>query len=360
MFSDNVPLDAEKALKEEAARRGLLFMGPDCGTAYIAGTPLAFANEVPRGSVGVIAASGTGLQEFAVLLSRLGSGIAHGIGVGGRDLSDAVGGLSTLAAIDLLAADEDTTHIVLIAKPPGSDTAARVFQRLAACGKPVTACVFGMAAGDVAPGIHRAVTLKDAAEQVTGRLIASPDFDLGDRASALGRALTPARRLIRGLFSGGTLCTEAQTVLREAGLEVRSNAPAGTPGDAADGPGAGHTILDLGADEYTVGRPHPMIEPAVRTPLLAQALADDACAVVLLDVVLGHGAHEDPAGAVADVVRGAGTHRPCVIASVCGTPGDPQGLDAQCRALRDAGVVLAPCNADAAALAAAVVTTGRT
>jgi len=348
LFSDNVPLEAEKALKREAARRGLLLMGPDCGTAYIAGTPLAFANAVPRGNVGVIAASGTGLQEFAVLLSRLGAGISHGIGVGGRDLSDAVGGLSTLAAIDLLAADADTAHVVLISKPPGAATAGEVFARLAGCGKPATACVFGVGPARVAAGITLSPTLKAAAEQVTGQRLATSVPDALSRD--LAATLPATRRWIRGLFCGGTLCTEAQVVLRQAGLAVASNAP--LPGHASSD--AGNSILDLGADEYTVGRPHPMIEPAVRSPLLAEALADDECAVVLLDVVLGHGAHVDPAGAVAAVVDAAAADRPCVIASLCGTPGDPQGFESQAQKLRDAGVVLAPSNADAAALATAL------
>jgi len=358
IFSDNVSLDDERALKQEAAQRGLLLMGPDCGTAYVAGVPLAFANEVPRGRIGVVSASGTGLQELAVQLARRGAGISHGIGVGGRDLGDAVGGLATRAALDLLASDAHTEQIVLISKPPGAAAAREVFAHLAACGKPATACVFGIDPAQVPAGIAFAPTLEAAARLIAGEPPAAPDLDA--RARPLAAALPAARRRIRGLFAGGTLCTESQAVLRGAGLRVRSNAPLGPGADGGAGPGndadaeGGHILLDLGADEYTRGRPHPMIEPGVRSPLLAEALADPRCAVVLLDVVLGHGAHPDPARAVADAMRAAPAGRPCVIASVCGTAADPQGYERQARTLREAGVVVARSNADAAALAAAV------
>ncbi len=149
IFSDNVSLEDEVALKREASARGLLVMGPDCGTAILAGVPIAFANAVPRGNVGIVSASGTGLQEVSVLLARMGAGVSHGIGVGGRDLSDSVGGLTTLQSIDLLADDDRTAHIVLISKPPGAQTAKKVFARLSGCGKPVSVCMFGL--GDTAP-----------------------------------------------------------------------------------------------------------------------------------------------------------------------------------------------------------------
>ena len=381
LFSDNVPLESERALKERAHARGLLVMGPDCGTAYVAGTPLAFANVVPRGRIGVVAASGTGLQEVAVLLARTGAGISHGIGVGGRDLSDAVGGISTLDAIDLLASDAGTDHLILVSKPPGPRTARLVFERLAAAGKPCTAVVFGAGVGGVGmpptatatppagqrePGTDPdpdpqgrwaaapsagpvlAPTLKAAVERATGCTIA-PDYDLGAVARREAARLEPERHALRGLFCGGTLATEARVVLAAAGPAVASNA-------ANAGPNAPHTVIDLGADEYTVGRPHPMIDPAPRTAKLREALADPEVAVVLLDVVLGLGAHDDPARPVCDAVPEAGG--PAVVASVCGTRDDPQDYARQATMLADAGVIVAPSNADAAALAAAILGRG--
>ncbi len=361
LFSDNVPLEAERALKEHAHALGLLVMGPDCGTAYIAGTPLAFANVVPRGRVGVIAASGTGLQEVAVLLARAGAGISHGIGVGGRDLSDAVGGASTLDAIGLLASDAGTDHLILVSKPPGPRTARRVLARLAASGKPCTAVVFGADGIEAPPGGPVLVpTLKDAVERATGRPIAS-GHDAEGVARREAERLAAGRRALRGLFCGGTLATEALAVLAASGIDA---APGPAP-PAPSGSNAPHRVIDLGADEYTVGRPHPMIDPALRTEKLREALADREVAVVLLDVVLGLGAHPDPARPVCDAirdavgegpaVRDAGRAGPVVVASVCGTDDDPQDRARQAAMLVGAGVLVAPSNADAAALAAAIL-----
>ena len=351
LFSDNVPLEAERALKQRAHALGLLVMGPDCGTAWIAGTPLAFANVVPRGRIGVIAASGTGLQEVAVLLARAGAGISHGIGVGGRDLSDAVGGVSTLDAVDLLASDAGTDHLILVSKPPGPRTTRRVLERLAAAGKPSTAVVFGAHGFETPPdGPVLVSTLKDAAERATGRPVA-PGFDAAAIASREAERLAEGRRTLRGLFCGGTLATEAHAVLASAGVDAAS----GPASPARSGSNASHCVIDLGADEYTAGRPHPMIDPALRTGMLREALADREVAVVLLDVVLGLGAHPDPARPVCDAVRAAGRAAPAVVASVCGTGDDPQDHGRQSAMLRDAGVVVAPSNADAAATAAAVL-----
>ena len=307
LFSDHVSVEDEVALKEEAGRRGLLVMGPDCGTAIIGGVPLAFANRVRRGDIGVVAASGTGLQEFSVLVHRGGGGISHGIGVGGRDLSDAVGAASTLAALDLLEADASTRHIAIISKPPGPRTEAALIARLAGCPMSVTLCLVGRDEASLPANVRLAPTLRDAARLALGR---------GASGSRPGfETLPPARpgRIV-GLYSGGTLCAEAQAILRRAGERVGSNAPilgvarAGRVEPGSEGLpviNSGHLLLDLGADEYTTGRPHPMIEPAMRAPALAQALADPGVAVVLLDVVLGTGCPLDPAAAIARAIESA-------------------------------------------------------
>ena len=349
VFSDNVSVADERALKEEARARGLLMMGPDCGSAIIAGAPLGFANAVNRGEIGIVAASGTGLQEVSCLIARAGGGISHAIGVGGRDLSDAVGGITTLAAIDALDADAATQRIVLISKPPGAAVTARVFERIAASAKPFTVCFFGLDAPVVPANAAFTPTLRAAAEHALGGATLGADFD----PPPAGR--DPGRHRIVGLYAGGTLCAEAETILIAAGEAVRSNVPIPgalplSPGDA-DG---GHVLIDLGADEYTLGRPHPMIEPAVRREALARALADDSAAVILLDVVIGHGAHHDPAGAIAGVLAGV-TRRPAVVASVCGTDGDPQVYGDQVEILRRAGAIVAPSNAHAAEAALAVI-----
>jgi FdrA protein len=340
IFSDNVPLEEEVVLKRDASARGLLVMGPDCGTALIGGVPLAFANAVPRGDVGIVSASGTGLQEVACLLAHAGRGVSHGIGVGGRDLSEAVGGLMTLAALDALEADRATRRIVVISKPPSPAVIAAVRARAARCRKPVVLCLLGAEPAASKGKLTFARTLEAAAAAVSGK-----------RVPAL-RVAVPARRgWIRGLFSGGTLCAEAQIVLMDEGHRVQSNAPVPGAQPLARGR-AGHRLLDLGADEFTRGRPHPMIDPALRNDHLARALRERDVAVVLLDVVLGTGAHPDPAALIAQVVRGAGPRAAPVVASVTGTDADAQGYARQVAVLRAAGVTVARSNAEAARIAA--------
>lgn len=313
VFSDNVPIEEEVALKRLAAQKGLLLMGPDCGTALIAGAPLAFANAVPRGEIGIVSASGTGLQEVSSLIARLGGGISHGIGVGGRDLDARVGALGTLAALDLLEADPGTKTIVLLSKPPAPEVAKRVLERVKRSAKRCVVCFLGSSER----GLAR--TLTEAAELALGRKLPRARLDLPKKR----------RGTIRGLFCGGTLCAEARLIVG----------------------GERHRLIDLGDDRYTRSRPHPMLEPELRDVHIAQALGDRGVAVLLLDVVIGYGAHPDPAGVVSRAVQGA---KKPVIASVTGTEADPQGWSRQAAILRAAGVIVAASNARAAEAAAAL------
>ena len=321
LFSDNVPLEDEAALKRLAGERGLLMMGPDCGTAIIAGTPLAFANVLPRGDIGIVSASGTGLQEVAALIARMGGGISHGIGVGGRDLDARIGALGTLAAIEALAADPETAKIVLISKPPAPEVALRVLERIKGTSKPCVVCFLGMER-DQSPMF--AGTLTEAAERILGKRLAP--FPVKEIRKVKG-----AR--VEGLYCGGTLCAEAELIFRHKGL-------------------SGHGFfVDLGDDEYTRGRPHPMIEPEIRNDHVARAMANPEVGLVLVDVVLGFGAHENPAGVLLKAIKG---QKP-VLASVTGTEQDPQVWSRQVALLREAGVVVAASNAHAAELAAEAV-----
>ena len=345
IFSDNVPIEDEAALKREARERRLFVMGPDCGTAIVAGGPLGFANVVPRGDIGIIGASGTGIQEVSCLIARAGRGISHAIGTGGRDLKAEVGGVTTLMAIDALEADDRTKHVVLISKPPAASVARSVLDRVAKSSKPFTICFLGATDFALPANARSAATLKAAADSVLGASAASP-------------VKPPVRRLdggrlVRGLFAGGTLCSEAQIVFRQAGLPVMSNVP--VPGASAmAGVHDGHVMIDLGDDEFTRGRPHPMFEPGVRDAPLAEALADPSVGLVLLDVVLGYGGHLDPAGHLAAFLAGR-ERRAVIVASVTGTDADPQPRDAQVRTLVEAGVVVADSNAGAAEAAIAAL-----
>jgi len=351
IFSDNVAVADEVALKTEAREAGRLLMGPDCGTAIINGVPLAFANKVPRGNIGLIGASGTGLQEISCLIARGGGGISQAIGVGGRDLSEAVGGITTLMAIEALDADSETAHIVLVSKPPSAKVAARVMERIGASDKAFTVCFIGAEEFNLPENALLATTLKAAAEN------ALDGTEIGAGFDASGGSLARREGRVVGLFAGGTLSAEAQVVFREAGELTASNAP--IPGVASlDAANAGHAMIDLGADEYTRGRPHPMIDPSVRDTALDDALADGNVAVVLLDLVLGFGAHGDPAGHLARRLEGRLAAGPVIIASVTGTEDDPQRRARQIATLERVGVLVAPSNAQAAELALAVVGTG--
>jgi FdrA protein len=343
IFSDNVPLADEVALKREARAQHRFVMGPDCGTAIIGGAALGFANVVPRGDIGLIGASGTGIQEVSCLIARGGRGISHAIGSGGRDLKAEVGAITTLMAIDALDADERTQHIVLVSKPPAASVATMVLDRVARSPKPFTICFLGAGHLTLPPNARAATTLREAAEIVLGARpgAAKPPLRLLDRG-----------KTVRGLFAGGTLCSEAQIIFRQAGLPVASNVP--VPGAAALDAANEHVMIDLGDDAFTRGRPHPMFEPAVRDAPLAEALADPSVGVILLDIVLGYGGHADPAGHLAAFLAGR-ERRPLIVASVTGTDADPQPREAQVRALVEAGVMVADSNADAAEAAIAAL-----
>ncbi|HKS61462.1 MAG TPA: oxidoreductase, partial [Xanthobacteraceae bacterium] len=344
IFSDNVPIEDEAALKRKARERGLFVMGPDCGTAIIGGVPLGFANVVPQGDIGIVGASGTGIQEVACLIARAGRGVSHAIGTGGRDLKAEVGAITTLMAIDALDADARTKHIVLISKPPAASVARLVLDRVAQSAKPFTICFLGADDIAVPPNARAAATLKGAADLVVGGSVAS-----WAQQPLPGLARTG---LVRGLFAGGTLCSEAQIVFRQAGLAVASNVPVPGASAMADAPN-GHVMIDLGDDEFTRGRPHPMFEPSVRDAPLAEALADPRVGVILLDVVLGYGGHPDPAGHLAAFLAERPRH-PLIVASVTGTDADPQPRSDQVDKLAAAGVIVADSNAEAteAAIAA--------
>ena len=353
LFSDNVSIVDELSLKLEAKERGLLFMGPDCGTAILGGVPLAFANEVPRGDVGIISAAGTGLQEVSSLIARNGGGVSHGIGVGGRDLSETIGGIMTLMAIDALDEDSATHRIILISKPPSEKAASLIFERIEKSSKKFTVCFLGLDAKDLPVNAHSVSTLTAAVEDVLGDKITRPRV-VENTASVTAQSLEKGRTLIRGIYSGGTLCAEAQVIFLSEGETLFSNTP--VPGarglDEADD--KTHSILDLGADEYTVGRPHPMIDPTLRNDLMSRSLVEPGVAVILMDVVIGHGAHADPAAQIAETICGVSEGKASVVASVCGTEEDSQVYSEQVRKLESVGVVVAPSNALATEVALSI------
>jgi succinyl-CoA synthetase alpha subunit len=354
IFSDNVSLERELELKTFAHNQGLLLMGPDCGTAILDGVPLGFANEVDSGPIGLVSASGTGLQAVSSRISRLGSGVSQAIGTGGRDLSAEIRGLTTRTAVDRLDSDDATELIVLLSKPPADAAIEAVLDTVADCTTPVLAHFQGVDMN--LDGVRTANTLAATAD------LALEEVGVGTRADSQSdvtvdmdmlesdlRRLPDGRTKVRGLFTGGTLCTEAAFVADRELDDVQSNVGVG---DRLDDPLApeGHAFVDFGTDDLTTGRPHPMIDPTIRNEQLRAALQDSSTGVILLDIVLGYGAHEDPATGIVDVISDVDTDVP-VIASVCGTDGDPQGRLKQIRTLAAADVHVAESNAAAARLA---------
>ena len=356
LFSDNVTVEKEVALKDHALTRGRLMMGPGAGTAMLGGIGLGFANVVSRGRVGVVAAAGTGAQEVMCLLDRWGAGVSQVIGVGGRDLTAEVGGRMARAAVAALRSDPATDAILVVSKPPDPEVVADV---LGAGGdKPLVAALIGRDPALAAPrGVVLADTLESgaaAALRLLGMTAPDTTVTMGPTmAEALGR-LAPDRTMIRGLFSGGTLCYESLVVLSRIVGAVHSNIPINADWGLPPPSGA-HVCLDLGEEEYTRGRPHPMIDPLSRIDLIQTQAADPQVAVLLLDVVLGHGAHPDPAGVLAPVCESAmASGGPQVVAYVLGTDRDPQILTDQRERLVNSGCIVAETAARASVIAAGV------
>lgn len=362
LFSDNVALADEVALKRRAASLGLLVMGPDCGTAILAGVGLGFANRVERGPVGIVGASGTGIQELCSLLDRKGVGVSHAIGTGSRDLSAEVGGLMTEAGLGLLAKDSATRAVLLVAKHPDPGVAERLHGVLAKLGKPVAVRYLGEAGRGDVDGVLYAGSLDEAAE-VTAKRLGAEAPPRGDAAPAAGAPRIVGdldeSRLV-GLFGGGSLAAEARCVLEARGIATR--VPAETLSASAPLP-SGHLVVDTGDDAYTVGRPHPMVDQTVRCGLIRAAGSDPSVGVLLLDLVLGDGAHPDPAPEIVKSVEAARAARSgkalSVVVSVCGTRRDPQGTTRQEEALRRAGIRVEASAARAAAEAADLLLVAR-
>jgi FdrA protein len=344
LFSDNVSLEQEIALKDAAAAAGVLVMGPDCGTAVVAGVALGFGNSVRAGTVGLVAASGTGAQQVMCLLEAAGVGMSHCLGVGGRDLSAAVGGRSTRQALAALAADPSTESIIVVSKPPAAEVLAAVRDYAATLGKPVHWATLGHGRPDLTAAVAEALAMSPADLPVW------PQWP----ASAKDRPAGPVKGFLRGLFCGGTLADEAMIIAGEQLGPIRSNIPL-SPELAlgADLSSPSHLVIDFGDDALTRGRAHPMIDPSLRLERIAVEGDDPACGVLLLDLILGFGSHPDPAPELAAAVTAArraaatGGRELPVVVSLVGADKDPQGLGACATALQASGASVFVSNAQA-------------
>ncbi len=344
LYSDNVALEDEVAIKRAATAKGLLVMGPDCGTAIVNGVGLGFANRVRRGAIGVVGASGTGLQQVTARIHQLGGGITHAFGTGGRDLSEAVGAITARQALDLLSRDVETKVIVLISKPPAAKVAEELLSVARATGKPVIVDFIGYKPVESQQdNLYFAHTL-DATAALAVEIAAFEASNSPVEFRTPHSAFRTSQRYLRGLFSGGTLAYEAMLLLQEYLPAVYSNAPLDKHFKLEKSTVShAHTIVDLGEDQFTVGRLHPMLDHELRIKRLHQEAADPETAIILLDVVLGDGAHPDPASELAPAIaealasaEQAGRHLH-IVAVVVGTDADPQGFDRQVEQLKAAG-----------------------
>lgn len=371
MFSDNVSIEDEVALKEAAHARGLLMMGPDCGTAILGHVGLCFANRVRRGNIGIVGASGTGSQEVSVRIHGFGGGITQLIGTGGRDLSERVGGIMMLDGLRALAQDPATSVIVLVSKPPAKAVEQKVLAQIRGCGKPVVVCFLGGSEERVvAAGGHFARTTKEAALQAVilgGRNEADiPKSPLNLPLIEEVRAqLGPQQRYIRALMCGGTLCDELMFLAKEKFPNVYSNIAKDVEHRLADpDTSREHSFIDFGDDAFTRGRPHPMIDPSLRIARLAAEARDASVGVIVLDFILGFGSHEDPVGVTLPAIREAkalaaqqGRHLE-ILGYVLGTEDDQPSLAEQVAKLSAAGVTIASSCTNAGLLARGFVQKG--
>lgn len=351
LFSDNITVEEEIELKDYAISKNLLMMGPDCGTSIINNKGICFANQVSKGDIGIVSASGTGLQEVSVVIDKLGGGISQAIGVGGRDLSLEVSGRMMLHAINLLEADSETKTIVLVSKPPVEEVKNKILNRVNTLTKKCVIYFIDqvnssdneniMFASNLYDTAYKAVNFEDVASEI--------NLDIDENLK-----FAQSQKYIRGLFCGGTLCLEALSFARKAGLEVYSNVAKKNEEKLANPTSSrAHSLIDLGDDFFTNGKPHPMIEPSIRLSRIIQEAQDVETKVILMDFELGYGSHEDPVGITIDYIKKAkeiaknDNREIAFVAYVLGTDKDFQNLSNQEKMLRDNGVIIAKSNVEA-------------
>lgn len=358
IFSDNVPLEDEVKIKQKANEKGLVVMGPDCGTGILDGIPMAFANVVNKGKIGVVGASGTGIQEVTTIIDRMGEGISHAIGTGGRDLKEPVGAIMMMEGIKALENHNATDVIVVVSKPPAKEVRDEVVELLHNVSKPVVTIFLGEKPEQHEGNVYQAYTLEETA-RIAVDLAKNNDIkdDYNDGDYDVDRSgMKDSQTAIKGFYSGGTLASEAAVLMTDALGE----------GHIGDVEGyvlktGAHEVLDLGDDEYTQGKPHPMIDPATRSEFIAKAAQDKETAVILLDIVLGYGSHDDMVSALLPAINQAKSEaekdgrKLNVIATVCGTLNDPQNYNEQRKHLEDAGIIVKDTNNQAVRTALNIV-----
>ena len=372
IFSDNVPLEDEIELKQLAREKGLLVMGPGCGTSVIGGISIGMMSKVSRGRIGIVAASGSGLQEVAVLVDRAGEGISQAIGTGGRDLSQDVGGITMLQGIDFLKNDPETDVVVLVSKPPHPETAKKIYSAVSGVGKPAVVYFLGGNRAEIESyGVYSAASLEDAAAIAVALELKQPlpsrDFQARIETEYLELAkeeasmLSGSQKYLRGLFCGGTHSEEAVLLLKNMVSDLHSNISFGGAKLLEDPKKSiGNSLVDMGDEVFTRGKHHPVIDPSVMIDRIIEEGSNPETAVILFDLLLGHGCSPDPVGVIFDALKevrekseAVGRHL-CMICDLCGTEKEPQNYAMQKKVLEELGVHVFESNAQAAIFAGMV------
>jgi len=365
LFSDNVTLEEEIELKMIGRDKGLLVMGPDCGTAIINHVPLCFANVVRKGDIGIVGASGTGTQEVTVLIDKFGAGISQAIGTGGRDLKSAVGGIMMIEGFKALIDDPETKVIVLVSKPPAPEVAKKILDMVSLTNKPVVVDFIGGDREEIeSSGAYACISLEDAAYKAAALSkgdtvydyigFTQPENEIDLLVEKEMVKFGIEQKYIRALYTGGTLADEAMKLLDKEGYDIYSNIPLKPEFRLKNIlKSEMNTCIDLGDDDFTVGKPHPMIDPMGRVERLHQEAEDEEVAIILMDFVIGYGSNVDPAGEMLPQIIAAKKKMEsrgkylCVVGYICGTEADPQNYKEQKEKLEQAGVILMPSNAQA-------------
>ncbi len=376
IFSDNVPVEEEVELKKLAEEKDLWVMGPGCGTAIIDNISLGVVSKVRKGGIGIVGASGSGIHEIAILIHRYGLGISQAIGTGGKDISGQVGGSTMIRGLRFLEKDPETEVIVLVSKPPHPETIKKVLAEVASCRKPVVIFFLGGDPEDIIKaGAVCAASLEDAAETAAaiagGGRAGNPAYLENCRAELKGLAgaekakLGSEQKYLRAVFCGGTHSEESVLLLQDMVPDLHSNLVFGKAGKLPDrNKSVGNTLVDMGDEEFTRGKPHPVMDPAILNERLMQEGADPGTGVILFDLLYGHGIHRDPVGTIEDTLRKIREKTEqegryiSIIASLCGTDLDIQNVENQRKRLEELGVIIMPSNAKASILSGMIIAGG--
>ena len=363
IFSDNVSIEEERALKEYGHAHGKLVMGPDCGVGLSDGVCLGVGSIVKKGNVGIVGASGSGSQEVACVIEKCGYGVTEIIGTGGRDLAKEIGGITMMDGIRRLENDPETKVIVLVSKLADTQVMEEILAFADNMTKPVVAVFLGgnkkMYEGHRVIGV---MNLEEAGlkavELLTGKKehLGYSDAELEAIANREIEKLHMNQKYFRGLFCGGTFTEESLIYFNQHNTENQlytnlNNRYATQLEDAETS--KGHTILDLGAENFTEKAPHPVFEPSLRVDRLKKELEDPDVAVVMIDFITGPAVAEDPFSDLAAVAREANSSDRHItfIGAVCGSEEDPQNVTEMSKLLRDSGFIVTGSNYQSTKLA---------